>query len=164
MELNDGDTHPWQEAISVLRRGMDRLPLNWKHLPMQRLADDLLHQARVAISESAHRRYHRDQYKRSGTDYLLSNLNTRLNSIIDERKAVELLTEQLPKMGISHTRVALFESDQEDLVAWSVVLDADPNSEAQSHRYSKMSHSGTLRLMQATLNPVQQSPVSLSQL
>jgi len=26
MELNDGDTHPWQEAISVLRRGMDRPP------------------------------------------------------------------------------------------------------------------------------------------
>ena len=135
MELTDGDIHPWQEAISVLRRGMDRLPLDWKQPHIQRLADDLLHQARVAISESVHRRYHRDQYKRSATDYLLSELNTRLNSIIDERKAVELLTEQLPKMGISHTRVALFEPDQDDPVAWSMVIDADPNSDVQSHRF-----------------------------
>ena len=135
MELTDSDIHPWQEAISVLRRGMDRLPLNWEQPQIQRLADDLLHQARVAISESAHRRYHRDQYKRSATDYLVSELNTRLNSIIDERKAVELLSEQLPKIGISHTRVALFESEHEDPVAWSVVIDADPNSDAQSHRF-----------------------------
>ncbi len=135
MELTDSDMHPWQESISALRRGMHRLPLNWEQPELQHLADDLLHQARVAISESAQRRYHRNQYRRSATDYLLSDLNTRLNSIIDERKAVELLTEQLPKLGISHTRVALFESDQDDPVAWSVVLDADPDSDTPSHRF-----------------------------
>ncbi len=124
-ELTDGDIHPWQEAISVMRRGMNRLLVNGEQPNLQRLADDLLHQARVAISESAQRRYQRNQYKRRITDYLLSELNTRLNSTVDEREAVGLLTEYLPRMGIKHSRVAFFEPEKEDTVAWSIVIDAD---------------------------------------
>ena len=135
VELTDGDTHPWQETISILRRGMKRLPLRWEQPMTQRFAEDLLHQARVAISESAHRRYYRDRYKRSDSDYLLSELNARLNTIIEERKAVELLTERLPKMGIKHTRVMLFEPDGADVVKWSTVIDTDPDSNSEIHRF-----------------------------
>jgi len=135
MELTDSEIHPWQETISVLRRGMQHLPLPWGQAGLQRLADDLLHQARVAISESAQRRYHRNQYKRSATDYLLSDLNTRLSAISDERQAVELLSEHLPKLGIAHTRVALFEPEPADPVAWSVLINPDSQADAEGQRF-----------------------------
>ncbi len=135
VELTDGDIHPWQEAISVLRRGMNRLPLGWGQSNLQRFAEDLLHQARVAISESTQRRYHRDQNRRGVTDYLLSQLNARLSTIINEKKAVQVLTEHLPKMGIAHTRVALFEQEEQDSVAWSVVISDDSSSRSETRRF-----------------------------
>jgi diguanylate cyclase (GGDEF)-like protein len=134
-ELADGDLHPWQEAISVLRRGMKRLSVNWKQSKLQRLADDMLHQARVAISESAQRRYLRDQYKKRAIDFLLSELNTRLNSIVTEHEAIGLLAEYLPQMGIQHSRVAFFEPDKNDEVAWSIEVDASADAGRNNQRF-----------------------------
>lgn len=134
-ELTDGFLHPWQEAISVLRRGMKRLRVNWDQPKLQQLADDMLHQARTAISESAQRRYLRDQYKKRAIDFLLSELNTRLNSIVTEAEAIELLTQYLPQMGIKHSRVALFEPEKDDEVAWSTEKGADPASGLKGQRF-----------------------------
>ena len=128
-ELTDNDIHPWQETISVLRREMQRLPLGWDQPAVLQLAEDLLHQARVAISESAKRRYHRDRYQRSATDFLLGELIARLSTTLDEQKAVELLTKYLREAGIDHTRVALFEAEGEDKAAWSLIIDPSPGSE-----------------------------------
>ena len=132
-ERTNNDIHPWQETLSVLRREMPHLPLNWKQPNLLRLAEDLLHQARVAISESARRRYQRDQYERSATDFLLGELIARLSTTLDEQKAVKLLTEYLKEVDINHTRVALFEPDREDAVAWSVII--DPNPDSEKHRF-----------------------------
>jgi diguanylate cyclase (GGDEF)-like protein len=41
----------------------------------------------------------------------------------------------LPLIGIQHSRVMLFEPDGEEEIAWSIVIDADPNSTAESNRF-----------------------------
>lgn len=128
-EQTDNDIHAWQETISVLRREMPYLPLNWKQAGLLQFAEDLLHQARAAISESARRRYHRDQYQKSGIDFQTGELIARLSTTLNAQKAVELLTEYLKEVDINHTRVAFFEPDGEDPVAWSVLIDPNPASE-----------------------------------
>ena len=134
LELTDDNTDPWQEIISTLRREMIWLPVSWGDVQTRRLAEDLLHQARAAISESAQRQDHRHQYKREIADQSLSEFTARLSAILDERQAVEVLDAHLADVGIRHARVALFEADKEDPVAWSVMLNS--NLELTSQRFA----------------------------
>lgn len=134
-ELANADIHSWQEIITVIRRCMKHLPLNWKRISTKHHANDLLHLARVAISESVQRQYYRYEYQQSMKNYLLSELNRRLRIVNNKNKAVELLNQYLPLIGIHHSRVALFEPDGEDKVSGSVIIDAGPNSSYEGRRF-----------------------------
>ena len=131
LELADDNIGPWQDIISTLRREMNRLPLSWGEAHTQSLAEDLLHQARAAISESAQRQDHRHKYQREIADQSLSELTARLSAILDERQAVEVLETHLADVGIRHARVALFEAEGDDPVAWSVMLNSHLESASQ---------------------------------
>jgi diguanylate cyclase (GGDEF)-like protein len=93
----------------------------------------MLHQARAALSESAQRQVHRHQYNQQIADRILGETTSRLNATLDERQAVEILEDNLAEIGIRHVRVALFESDKDDPVAWSVVL--NPHVDPVSQRF-----------------------------
>ena len=132
LEFAEENIGPWQGMISVLRREMTELPAIWGQARTQYLAEDMLHQARTAISESAQRQDYRLQYQRDITAQALGELTSRLSATLDERQAVEVLEAQLAAIGIQHVRVALFEADGDDPVAWSVLL----NSEQMSRRFA----------------------------
>jgi hypothetical protein len=53
LEIADDKMDPWQEIISALRREMTQLPVDWERTEIQRLAQDMLHQARAAINTNA---------------------------------------------------------------------------------------------------------------
>lgn len=126
LEIADDKMDPWQETVSALRREMTQLPVEWERAEIRQLAQDMLHQARAAISESAQRQDYRHQYQREIMSQALSELTARLNVTLDKRQAVEALEAQLTTIGVRHVRVALFEPEGEDPVAWSVVLNPDP--------------------------------------
>jgi diguanylate cyclase (GGDEF)-like protein len=126
LEIADDKMDPWQEIVSALRREMTQLPVEWERAEIQRLAQDMLHQARAAISESAQRQDYRHQYQHEIMSQALSELTARLNITLDKRQAVEALEAHLTTIGVRHVRVALFEPEGEDPVAWSVVLNPDP--------------------------------------
>lgn len=134
LELTDHNMDPWQEIISALRREMTRLPIRWGQARIRRLAEDMLHQARAAISDSAQRQDHRHRYQREIADQTLSELTARLSAILDERQAVQVLEAHLAEVGIRHARVALFEAEGDDPVAWSVML--NPHLESTNQRFS----------------------------
>ena len=125
LEMADDKIDPWQEIISALRREMTHLPVNWRRARIRRLAQDMLHQARAAISESAQRQDYRHQYQREIMSQALSDLTAHLNVTLDKRQAVEALDTHLSTIGIRHARVALFEPEGDDPVAWSVLLNSD---------------------------------------
>jgi len=125
LEMADDKIDPWQEIISALRREMTHLPVNWRRAQIRRLAQDMLHQARAAISESAQRQDYRHQYQREIMSQALSDLTAHLNVTLDKRQAVEALDTHLSTIGIRHARVALFEPEGDDPVAWSVLLNSD---------------------------------------
>jgi diguanylate cyclase (GGDEF)-like protein len=133
LERSDENVDVWQTPISVLRREMFKLPATWRKAQTKRLAEDMLHQARFAISESAQRQVYRRQYHQQIADQTLGEFTSRLSAILDERQAVEILEENLSEIGLKHVRVALFEPDQEDSVGWSVVL--NPRVEQVSQRF-----------------------------
>jgi diguanylate cyclase (GGDEF)-like protein len=124
----------WQNIISVLRREMTHLPVTWNRSRTQLLAEDLLHQARTAISESAQRQDNRHQYEWEITAQAISELTARLSASLDERQAVQVLEAQLPSVGIRHVRVALYERDEADAVTWSLLLNSHAEEASQRFR------------------------------
>ena len=131
IELSNENIDVWQNLISVLRREMFKLPAAWKRTQTKQLAEDMLHLARSALSESAQRQVYRHQYHKQIADQTLGEFTSRLSAILDERKAVEILEENLGEIGIKHTRVALFEPDGDDRVAGSVILNSHLESASQ---------------------------------
>jgi diguanylate cyclase (GGDEF)-like protein len=134
LEIADDKMDPWQEIVSALRREMRQLPVEWGRADIRGLAQDMLHQARAAISESAQRQDYRHQYQRDIMSQALSELTARLNVTLDKRQAVETLDVHLTTIGIRHARVALFEPEGDDPVAWSVLL--NPDLELGSQRFA----------------------------
>jgi len=133
MERADENIDPWQSAITVLQREMITLPAMWKRPKTKRLAENMLHQARVAFSESTQRQVYRHQYEQQIADQVLGELTTRLGATLDERQTVEILEENLKDVGIRHAKVALFEADKDDPVAWSTII--NPHLEPVSQRF-----------------------------
>ena len=121
----------WQSIISVLRRDMTQLPAAWALAPTQHLAEDMLHQARAAISESVQRRDHRHQYQSEIMAQAISELTARLSASLNEQHAVQVLESQSPSVGIRHVRVALFDSYPGDSVAVSVLLNSVSDESSQ---------------------------------
>lgn len=133
LELADDSIDPWQDIISTLRREMTRLPLNWNEAQIRSLTEDLLHQARAAISESAQRQDYRHQYQQEIAGQTLSVLTARLSATLDEKQAVEVLDDFLVDVGIRHAHIALFEAEADDPVASSVLL--NPYSKPMNQRF-----------------------------
>jgi len=133
VERTDENIDSWQNAISSLRREMVKLPATWSRTKTKQLAENMLHQARAAFSESAQRKVYRNQYYQQIADQVLGELTTRLSATLDEQQAVEILEENLTDISIRHARVMLFEPDKDDPVAWSVVL--NPHMESTSRRF-----------------------------
>ena len=134
LEIADDKMDPWQAIISALRREMTQLPVAWERAEIQSLAEDMLHQARAAISESAQRQDYRHQYQREIMSQALSELTARLIVTLDKRQAVAALDAHLATIGLRHVRVALFEPEEDDPVAWSILLDSD--LELPNHRFA----------------------------
>jgi diguanylate cyclase (GGDEF)-like protein len=121
MEMADASIGYWQEMISILRREMLQLPLLRRQSKTRHLAEDMLHQARAIIGESAQRQDHRHQYLQYLEAQTLNSVTARLSVALSDAQVVELLNTNLPGIGIRHARLMFFEAEQEDPVAWSVV-------------------------------------------
>ncbi len=118
VESADEDPHDWQAVISVLQQNLpcllpDTLP--------RAEAEGMLHQARIVISESAQRRYIRNVVLQFEITDQLGRMSARLHTAFDESHIFEILGEVLPRLGIQHAHVALFEPEEKenDPVAWS---------------------------------------------
>lgn len=131
LELRDEHVDAWQNSISSLRENMLLLPVNWG-THTKSLAENMLHQARCAISESVQRQVYRNRYHQQIAEQTLSDITSRLGAILNEQQAVEILEANLSRIGIKHARVALFEeADGDDPFAWSVILNPPPETESQ---------------------------------
>jgi diguanylate cyclase (GGDEF)-like protein len=121
IELVEEDAHAWQAALSVLRL-CTRVPPAGEFRPTRvHLAEDLLHQARTLLSDSARRRFTRLQLQQTFHDEAMGRLTARLLSSLDEERMFAILTDNLPQVGIRSCHVVFFEPEGDDPVAGSLL-------------------------------------------
>jgi diguanylate cyclase (GGDEF)-like protein len=125
LDAIDANIGCWQEMISIFRREMMQLPLAWDQGKTLALAEDMLHLGRAIIAESIQRRDHRHQYQLNTGARALNSLTTQLSAELSERQMVDILNSNLREVGIGHARIMLFEAQDDDPGAWSVVLGAE---------------------------------------
>jgi diguanylate cyclase (GGDEF)-like protein len=118
IERQTEDAHAWQAAISVLRLCI-RSPLAGGPAPNPRLAEDLLHQARILLNDSARRRFLRLQLIQAYQDEAMGLLTARMLSSLQETRIYAALAENLPNLGIRSGQVFYFEPDGDDPYAAS---------------------------------------------
>ncbi|MBN2086515.1 MAG: GGDEF domain-containing protein [Anaerolineales bacterium] len=114
IETADDDAHAWQAAISVLRLGAHAFLSDEYGTRREEHAEDLLHQARTLISESARRRYTRMRLQQTYFEEAMGRMTAKLLSSLEEDQVYEILQEQLPQVGIRSGYVAFFEPDGDD--------------------------------------------------
>ncbi len=96
IETADDDAHAWQAAISVLRLGAHTFLSDECGTSREEHAEDLLHQARTLISESARRRYTRMRLQQTYFEEAMGRMAAKLLSSLKEDQMYEILQEQLP--------------------------------------------------------------------
>ncbi len=114
IETLDDDAHAWQAAVSVLRLGAHTILSDECGTRREEHAEDLLHQARTLISESARRRYTRMQLQQTYFEEAMGRLTAKLLSSLEEDQIYSVLQEQLPQVGIRSGYVAFFEPQGDD--------------------------------------------------
>jgi diguanylate cyclase (GGDEF)-like protein len=119
IETMDDDAHAWQAAVSILRAGTLKLLSDEIDPRREEHAEDLLHQARTLISESARRRYTRMQLQQTQNEEAMGRLTARLLSSLDENQINSTLQDHLPRVGIRNGYVAFFEPWEGDPVGGS---------------------------------------------
>jgi diguanylate cyclase (GGDEF)-like protein len=111
VEIMQDDAHAWQAAISVLRQGLTSLLQDEHGTRRRERAEDLLHQARTMLSESARRKYTRLQLQQSYHDEAMGRLTARLLSTLDEDLVYDTVKENLPQIGIRNCHVVFFQEE-----------------------------------------------------
>jgi len=114
IETMDDDAHAWQAAVSILRAGAHKILSDEVDPRREEHAEDLLHQARTLISESARRRYTRMQLQQTQNEEAMGRLTASLLSSLDEDQIYSALQDHLPRVGIRSGYVAFFEPQEGD--------------------------------------------------
>lgn len=136
VETKEDDAHEWQLAISLLRDKTSSL-LDIAHLPAftgRGLAEELLNQARIAISEAERWQFREYVAGQKETSERLTLLTSSLLAVLDETQTYEILAKHLPELKIPHAAIAFFEAQGDDPVAWSG-LRALPGSDTSFFRF-----------------------------
>ena len=134
LEKDDKNLEPWQEMVSVLRREMIVFPA-LADVRKQHLAEDLLHQFRTALGESAQRRDERHQYWRTRNAVALNALTASLSAVLNEHQVDEVLNKHLASVGIRHAKIIFFQADGDDLVGRSVLLNTEDGHSFLSRQF-----------------------------
>jgi signal transduction histidine kinase/DNA-binding response OmpR family regulator/ABC-type sugar transport system substrate-binding protein len=115
------DLYAWQAAVSILREQARVLLETVAHPITRRRVEDLLDQARIAISETARSQYTRHLMHQADVADQVEQMAAQFLGAHDADEIFETLVENLPQVGIGHAAVAFYEAEGADPVAWSLL-------------------------------------------
>jgi diguanylate cyclase (GGDEF)-like protein len=128
VDAQDDDAHAWQAAISVLH---ERLPISMQEASardaIRTRGEDLLHQARAMLSDSARRRQTRLQMQYANRLEAMGRLITRLMASTNEEQILTGLTEGLFRMGVLSAHAAFLHPSEGDPHAESIIRSPHSN-------------------------------------
>ncbi len=115
------DLFAWQSAVTILR---DQLPLIRRSIGVQipnPQEEDMLHQARVAISDAARGRSTRLLLQQASEADQVGLMTSKFFTAHDEREIFNVLASDLPALGIQDAIVGYYKAEGDDPVACSVL-------------------------------------------
>lgn len=115
------DLHAWQAAVSILQEGMSALVEASSHRFTRQQVEQILHQARVAISEATWVHHTRRQLHQADIADGMGRMTAQFLAAHHETTVFKVLAESMPSIGIPHVAVAFYEQERDDPVAWSVL-------------------------------------------
>jgi signal transduction histidine kinase/AraC-like DNA-binding protein len=110
------DPHIWHAALTILEEGSLRLLTSW-NVEARQQVEEIMRQARIAISTSIRRQYRQYVYNRGFVADQIGRLTSRLFMAVNEDQIFSALDESLRPIGIRHILVAIFEAEGADPVA-----------------------------------------------
>ena len=113
------DAHLWQVAISVMRAELPGLLEPDASQAAQKLARELLSQARTTVSAAMRQQHRQHMVDQEWMSDRVSRLTAYLLNALDETQIYEILARHLPDLGIDMAWVALLQPEGDDPVAWS---------------------------------------------
>ncbi|TLN00843.1 ATPase, partial [bacterium] len=131
----EDDAHIWQDAISLIGAAyQQRAGLTEE---TAQLSEEALDRARLTIS--AHMQRHHRQYV-SNLGWManrLSLLTAGLLTALDESEIYTVLAQHLPGMDIHHALIGLYEPEEDDPTAWSVLRDVFTPGQPAVRQFSR---------------------------
>ena len=127
------DLFAWQAAVTILR---DHLPLIRRVISMQLPSpqeEDMLDQVRVAISDAARGRSTRSLLHQAREADQVGLMTSKFFTAHEEREIFDVLTTDLPSIGIQGATVGYYEAEGEDPVACSVLQTSFKSNSGTSH-------------------------------
>lgn len=121
VETTSADVYSWQAAISVLRGHVASQYAAQDQSTARQLADSLIDQSRVRISERLRRQQTRLLVRQAALTDRLGAMTARLLTALEPGQILDILADHLPEIGIQHAYIALYEAEDDDPVAWSNV-------------------------------------------
>ena len=124
-----GNLHCWQIAISLLS---DALPLllprsDGDSTELLEVARAWLAQARIRISEQMQRQYQQNKLDERRQASHMGRLTAGLLAALDESEIFDVLSTHLPRVGIEHAVMALFQASESDPIGWSYLRSTAKN-------------------------------------
>ena len=110
------DPYVWHAALSSLEERIPML-LSVRNVDLGKQAEEMLREARIAISSSIRRQYRQYVYNRGFVADQIGRLTSHLFMAVDERQIFHALAEYLSPIGIRHILLAIFEAEGNDPVA-----------------------------------------------
>lgn len=155
------DLFAWQAAVTVLR---ERLPFIRQVVPTN-LSDlqeeDMLHQVRVAISDAARGRTTRSLLYQAHEADQVGLMTSKFFAAHDEHEIFEVLSDDLPAIGIQGATVGYYEADGEDPVSRSVLQTSsrstpglEPGSRFPSRQFPPPGHYSEEQAYQLAVLPL----------
>ncbi len=129
------DPHAWQVALSILRDRWPQLQDAWSSSLERPQVEDMVHLVRISISEIARSHYTRRLIQQGDAADQLGRMTARFQSAKDEPEIHQVLMDQLPRIGIEHAAVFLYEGSEGDPVARST-LQAAPEPDEDRFRFA----------------------------
>ena len=115
------DLYAWQVAVSLLRESA--LSLLGPAVPVltSQQMEDMLHRARVGISEVSRVRASRLAVEQASIADQIGRMTTLFFAARDEAEVFQFLVDGVKSIGIHNVTAAIYEPDGEDLIAWSIL-------------------------------------------
>lgn len=104
------DLSVWQDCVSIIRSHCVQYPRGGDPFPID-LAEDMISQARVLISDAESRASNYRRWKESQIDSVLRKLNLDLLCVKDRRSIIDVLSRFLPRIDMTSAYLVMYDSD-----------------------------------------------------